>query len=131
LFAKKLSLNSLAGGQLETLFLVPLALGYFAFHREKLAQHTPLQWLLVISSGIVTGLPLLWFSEAIKRLPYYLMGFFQFIAPTLMFLCGIFIYHEAMSLFKLCGFLFIWSGILYLLTTTLRKNRKAILEQSS
>ncbi len=122
---KLLPIDSLAGGQLETLLLLPFTIIFFYFSRENLAAHSSYQWGLLIASGIVTGLPLFWFAEAVRRLPYYLMGFFQFIAPTLMFLCGVGIYGERMTSLKLLGFTFIWAGMLYLLSKSLGRASKS------
>ncbi|MFZ4404957.1 MAG: hypothetical protein ACOYOK_12710, partial [Pseudobdellovibrionaceae bacterium] len=67
--------------------------------------------LLLASTGIVTSLPLIWFAEAAKRIPLNVMGFFQYLAPTIQFLIGYLVFHEALGP-RLWGFLLIWLGIL-------------------
>ncbi len=81
-------------------------------------------WLLLIGSGIITGLPLLFFSAAAQRIPYYLMGFFQFIAPSLQFLTGVFLFSEVLSQTKLIGFIFIWLAACILVISTLISSKK-------
>ena len=120
---KRLPIESLAGGQLETFFVVPVAIFYFFSNNNSLLAHSSYQWGLIVASGVVTGLPLLWFTEAVKRLPYYLMGFFQFLAPTLTFISARVFFKEEMSPLKFMGFVFIWAGILYLMYSTFRKNK--------
>jgi chloramphenicol-sensitive protein RarD len=71
--------------------------------------------LFLIGSGVITGLPLIFFSEAAKRIPYYMMGFFQFLAPSLQFACGILLFKEPLSQTKVLGFTFIWSAALILM----------------
>lgn len=68
-------------------------------------------WGLLIFSGVVTGLPLIWFAVAAQRLPLSTMGFLQFISPSIQFLLGVFIYGEDFTLGKAIGFLLIWSGV--------------------
>jgi chloramphenicol-sensitive protein RarD len=78
---------------------------------------------LLIGTGVVTGLPLMFFAEAAKRIPYYMMGFFQFLAPTLQFLCGVLIFHEPLTHTKLIGFGFIWAAAMILAVGTYWKNK--------
>lgn len=68
-------------------------------------------WGLLILSGVVTGLPLIWFAVAAQRLPLSTMGFMQFISPSLQFLVGVFMYGEEFTFGKAIGFLLIWSGV--------------------
>lgn len=117
---KKITLASLEAAQWESLFVIPATAIYFFLHPEDLATHSTQDWVLLILSGLVTGLPLLLFAEAVKRLPYYVMGFFQYIVPTLIFICGIFLFDEVLRPIKLVGFFFIWAAILFLL----RSNKK-------
>lgn len=69
------------------------------------------EWGLLIFSGVVTGLPLIWFAIAAQRLPLSTMGFLQFISPSLQFLLGVFIYGEEFTFGKAIGFFLIWSGV--------------------
>lgn len=73
-------------------------------------QILPHEWLLLIGSGIVTGLPLFLFSLAAQVLPYSLIGMMQFIAPSLQFLVGIFIFGERLEPSGIASFVLIWSG---------------------
>lgn len=72
---------------------------------------TQLDWLLLTGAGVVTGLPLFLFAMAVQKLPYSLMGMMQFIGPSLQFLCGIFIFHEALSASGMIAFVCIWVGV--------------------
>jgi chloramphenicol-sensitive protein RarD len=82
-------------------------------------------WMFFIGSGLVTGLPLIFFAEATKRIPYYLMGFFQFLAPTLQFLTGVFIFGEVLTSLQLIGFSFIWAGMIWLMWKQFLKLRNS------
>jgi chloramphenicol-sensitive protein RarD len=84
--------------------------------------------LLLIGSGIVTGIPLYWFSKAVQTTPLNVLGFLQFISPTLQFLLGFYIYKEVFPPQKLIGFLFIWSAVLLLVFELIyvRSRRKSL-----
>jgi len=67
-------------------------------------------WLLF--SGAVTATPLILFSAGARRIPLSLTGFIQYVAPTLMFILGIFLFKEPFSIDQLITFIFIWFGII-------------------
>jgi chloramphenicol-sensitive protein RarD len=108
---------SLDSNQFESLIMLPFALIYLLSHTNSWAsmQHRELTAALLIGSGIVTGLPLIFFALAAQRVPYYMMGFFQFLAPTIQFMTGVLLYGEPLSQMQLAGFIFIWSAGLLLI----------------
>ena len=67
---------------------------------------------LLIFGGALTALPLIGFAYAVRRVPLSAVGLLQYIAPTLQFLCGVFVFHEAFDTDRLVGFAFIWVGLL-------------------
>ena len=68
--------------------------------------------LLLVFSGVVTALPLLLFGQAARLIPLSLLGILQYIAPTVQFLLGIFLYQEAFTSTRLVGFAIIWLALL-------------------
>ncbi len=50
--------------------------------------------LLLVASGLVTVVPLLFFAAAATRLPLSTLGLLQYIAPTLQFLLGVLYFGE-------------------------------------
>ena len=60
--------------------------------------------MLLLTTGVVTVLPLTWFATAARRILLSLLGVLQYIAPTLQFLVGLLIFQEAFSQTKLIGF---------------------------
>lgn len=108
---KKLNpLSGLKSNQFESIIVLPLAAAYLLTQSHDWAtpQNITASVALLVGSGIITGLPLVFFAEATQRIPYYLMGFFQFLSPSLQFLSGILIFSEPLSDLKLKGFVFIW-----------------------
>jgi chloramphenicol-sensitive protein RarD len=81
--------------------------------------------LLLISSGIVTGVPLLFFAAAARRVPLSVMGMLQYITPVLQFLIGIFLRHEALSGSELAGFALVWIALAVLGIAELRQLGRA------
>jgi chloramphenicol-sensitive protein RarD len=68
--------------------------------------------VLLVFSGVVTALPLLLFGRAARSIPLSILGILQYIAPTVQFLLGIFLYQEPFSLTRLAGFAIIWLALL-------------------
>lgn len=112
--------SALNSNQYESVILVPFAILFLMSQSYDwmTPENKNISIMLLIGAGAATGLPLLFFSAAAKRIPYYLMGFFQFLAPTLQFLTGVVIFNEPLSKPKLIGFSFIWvAGILLILNS--------------
>jgi len=70
--------------------------------------------------GIATSLPLYFFGKGAKLLPLSTLGFVQFLAPTLQFAIGVFVFREFFPLHFLAAYSLIWlAAILYI--TSLRR----------
>jgi chloramphenicol-sensitive protein RarD len=67
--------------------------------------------LLLLGSGVATALPLLFFAAAALRLPLSMIGLMQYLAPTIQFLLGVFVYDEPFDSQRLIGFTFIWVAL--------------------
>jgi chloramphenicol-sensitive protein RarD len=116
LVKKTSPLGSLYGLTLETGLVFLPALGYLLYV-ESVGQgafgHTGrVSDLLMIGGGVVTTIPLLMFASAAKRIPLTMVGIMQYIAPTIQFLIGVFIYKEAFTNSKLIGFSMVWVALI-------------------
>jgi chloramphenicol-sensitive protein RarD len=80
--------------------------------------------LLLIGAGAMTAIPLLLFAEAARRMSYSALGFVQFIAPTIVFLLGMFVFDKPLETAQLICFVFIWAAIALFCTDILRRGRK-------
>ncbi len=130
---KKLNpVSGMHSSQFESLVMLPVAFGLLASQAGLVGQapfpwHSGFEWstaLLLAGGGVITGLPLIFFAEAAQRMPFYLLGFFQFLAPTFQFLSGVVIFHEPLSPLKIKGFIFIWvAGMMILLNGWLSQRR--------
>lgn len=113
---KKLApLGSLHGLTLETGIVFPAALLYLLIAEANgsgsfLHDSTGID-LLLIGGGVVTTIPLLMFASAAKQIPLTVVGLLQYIAPTLQFLIGVFIYKEPFDRSHLIGFGIVWLAL--------------------
>ena len=67
-------------------------------------------WLSL--SGVITVFTLVVFAYGARKIPYSTLGFIQYIAPTMQFILGIYLYNEGFSIEKLIGFTFIWAALI-------------------
>ena len=115
LLRKTAKLDALAGLSLETALLFVPAAGYLIWlqvNKTAVFLHTdPISNVLLIFTGVVTAVPLLWFALGARQVPLTTMGVLQYAAPTLQFLIGVFLYHEPFTHDRLIGFSFIWVAL--------------------
>lgn len=115
LFKKIAPLGALHGLTLETGILFIPALLYLLYAESQASGsfgHLGTKVTLLLAfSGVVTALPLLLFARAAKSIPLTLLGILQYIAPTVQFLLGIFLYQEPFTLTRLVGFAIIWFAL--------------------
>jgi chloramphenicol-sensitive protein RarD len=114
---KKLApLGSLYGLTLETAILFPIALLYLTFvdfsDTGAFLHESALTDVLLIGAGAVTTIPLLMFASAARQIPLTVIGILQYIAPTIQFLIGVFIYHEPFDQSRLIGFGLVWIALI-------------------
>lgn len=76
------------------------------------------QWLLLPTTGIVTGLPLLIYAKGIRQTNYSLSGILMYINPTMQLLCGIYLFGEHFTHIYAVLFGFVWCAVLLYLAST-------------
>lgn len=115
LLKKKSPLDSLTGLAFETLIISVPSLAYIIFAEGSGIGITGNQsmffWLLIATSGIVTATPLLMYAESTKKLPLNVVGFLQYISPTIALMLGIFVFGEPFDTASLMAFSLIWIGL--------------------
>jgi chloramphenicol-sensitive protein RarD len=77
------------------------------------------QGFWIASSGIITILPLLLFTAASQRLPMILIGFFQYLSPTIQLAIATMLLNEDFDSTRLPGFLMIWIALFVFCTDTI------------
>ncbi len=68
--------------------------------------------LLLAAAGLITVIPLVFFTRAARILPLSTMGFLQYIAPSGQFLLAVFVFHEGLDGTRLLSFCAIWTALL-------------------
>ena len=112
---KQLHLNPFSSITLETLLMVPFAVPYIGMLMMSPANHfslaTPDLALYLMGTGVVTAVPLVLFSYGANLLPLNVLGFFQYISPTIGLLLGIFFFHETFGMAQISALGFVWVAI--------------------
>lgn len=112
---KQLHLNPFSSITLETLLMVPFAVPYIGMLMMSPANHfslaTPDLALYLMGTGVVTAVPLVLFSYGANLLPLNVLGFFQYISPTIGLLLGIFFFHETFGMAQISALGFVWAAI--------------------
>lgn len=100
---------------METVIVTPLALAYLLFcqiNGSSAVGHVAYsKLLLLVLSGVITALPLLWFAEGAKRIPLSTVGFIQYLSPTIGLLLGVFLFKEPFTETDAISFGFIWAAL--------------------
>lgn len=132
LMKKRSVLNSLEGLSFEMFFLFLPALAYIIYREGSnvgafSTSISSSSWLAVaflVLSGVITVIPLLLFAAGARSIPLSTMGILQYIAPTLQFIMGVFLYNESFTHTRLIGFIFIWAAlILYTIEGAVERRR--------
>jgi chloramphenicol-sensitive protein RarD len=111
---KTVKAGSATGLFIETLVLLPVALGYIGYTLLTTGpglQAEPGHFGLLVLTGPATSLSLLLFAYAVQRLRLTTIGMFQYIAPTIQFLLAIMLCGEELSPIRLFSFALIWLSL--------------------
>ncbi|MEZ5559077.1 MAG: EamA family transporter RarD [Pseudomonadales bacterium] len=128
LVRKRLGVDSAVGLGVETLLMLPLALGYLGWAwlhgGGALARGDTVELGLLAAGGLVTVFPLVCFAAAALRLPLSVLGFFQYLAPSITFLLAVFVYGEPFRLSQTITFGCIWLALVIFSTEGLYHHRR-------
>lgn len=126
LLKKILPVSALTSIMLETLLITPLALVYeYSLWQQGVSFYASgnIQVIMMLTgAGVVTAIPLLLFTAGARLLPLKIIGFLQYISPTLTLLIGVFVYNEAFTTSHLLAFGWIWAALLLFIVSQLRSN---------
>lgn len=116
LLRKTAKVDALVGLTIETTLLAPLAFAYLVYltSRRECCFGTQ-AWqtdVLLAAAGVVTAVPLLWFTKAARRLRLATLGFLQYLAPTGHFLLAVVAFGETFTQAHLVSFACIWAALL-------------------
>lgn len=115
LIRKGVAVDSVAGLGVETLLVAPFGLAWLIYAEASGSgafAHNGLRFdLLLIASGAVTAVPLVFFAYGVRRIPLSTVGLLQYLGPTLQLLCGVLVFHEPFTRTQAVGFGLIWAAL--------------------
>jgi chloramphenicol-sensitive protein RarD len=115
LLRKQSGTAAIPGLFIETILLLPLAIVFLIYLQQSNALIFGRAgcWLsiLLVSTGVVTSVPLLWFGYAAQHLRLITVGFLQYLSPIGSFFLGVFLYHEPFTRGHLVTFVLIWIAL--------------------
>ncbi len=125
LFRKTLPIGPNQGFLLEVLLLSPIALGYLVYLNLQGGGHFLMgnmtDTILLASAGLVTAVPLILYANGAKLLRLSTIGIMQYIAPSMIFITAVFVFHEPFSMAKAIAFPLIWAALVIYTLPMLRQ----------
>ena len=135
LLKKTLDMGSVESLTVETGLLFLPALGFLVFLQSRgentLSQEGPRHAALLVTTGLVTAIPLLFFGAAATRIPLTWIGLLQYLAPVMQFVIGVFVYDEPMPASRWLGFVLVWSALVLIALESLVAHRRSATEALS
>ncbi|WP_405088200.1 EamA family transporter RarD [Microbispora sp. NBC_01389] len=135
LIKKKAGVGSAESLTIETLVLLVPALAYLlvleANGTGTFAHHGGGHALLLVAAGLITAVPLLFFTASALLVPLTVLGLLQYIAPVLQFLCGVLIVHETMPASRWAGFVVVWLALSLFTWDSIRAARTSRRERAA
>jgi len=127
LIRKQLDVGSVPGLTIESaLLLLPsfaVAWYYAQTQGSSFAVSTELS-LAIMAGGVVTAFPLLLFAIAARKLPYSMLGFIQFLAPSIVFVLGLTVFGEELKPVQAACFACIWAAAAIFVWDLVARTRK-------
>lgn len=125
LLKKIIVAQALTSIMIETLLISPLAAGYLYYLSNNGGNvyqscDTP-TFLLLAGAGVVTATPLLLFTACARRLPLNIVGFLQYLSPSITLLLGVFVYGEPFTSTIATAFGCIWVGLALFIWSQVKK----------
>lgn len=124
---KRVAIGAMPGLFVETVLLFPFAMvwmtwllvaGQASFSTQDMSLA-----MLLLAAGPITVVPLLLFAVAARRLPLTMIGFMQFLAPTLQLLTGIYYGEKLTTAHQIC-FGLIWVAVILFSADAIRMSKK-------
>lgn len=131
LIRKMVRIESLPGLAIESLLIAPAAAGYLLWCElagtGAMGRAAAGIDALLIASGPLSAGALFLFAYGTRRIAYSTVGLLQYIAPTLQFVCGVFVLHEPFDRARAAGFTIIWAALLIYACEGVRLSRRQTL----
>ena len=128
-FKKKAGSDPVAGIAVESMLVTPFALIFaLIFIPGSITSVNMTETLLLICGGALTAAPLVLFARAINDIPFIIVGFFQYLSPTITMIYGL-IRGETLSAPQIVSYIFIWLGLIVFSIALVRKDKAGEVDQ--
>ncbi len=125
--------DSLTSLSVETLLATPFALVFLIWlasqGESSFGSAHAVHSGLLVASGVITAVPLIFFGFAAQRLPLSTLGILQYLGPTLQFVFGLLVFKEPMPTARWIGFGLVWIAIVLFVFAAARHSRALALAQ--
>ncbi|HJV61471.1 MAG TPA: EamA family transporter RarD [Albitalea sp.] len=115
LMRKTAALGALEGLALETMLLAPAAAALLAVQALHGAGSFPsgsrLVDVMLVGIGPVTAVPLLLFAAGARQIRLSTLGLLQYLAPSIQFVLGVWLFDEPFTAARVVGFGLIWLAL--------------------
>jgi chloramphenicol-sensitive protein RarD len=130
LLRKRLKVGPMLGLLWEISLMFLPALGYLIWLSSQSSQQflhlsTGID-LLLVGTGLATALPLIWFNMAAQKLPLSILGFFQYMTPSISFLLAVYLYGEQFTSGHAVAFACIWLALALVSIEPFRRARRRL-----
>lgn len=133
LLKKKITLDSQVSVFIESFSMVPLSLAFIGYSEiNGIGANGILhgfQWLLLPATGVVTAVPMLFFTAGIKGAPVTVAGICMYLAPSISMVIGL-ITGEALTKPLLITFIFTWIAVALYIAGILQITNKMTREKN-
>lgn len=128
LLRKQMGIGSVDGLFVEVVLMLPVALGFLAWWQiagsGALLHRGFTTDLLLMAAGPVTAVPLALFAAGARRISLVMLGFCQYLAPSIYFLLGVFWYGEPFGTWSVAAFALIWLALAIFTIDGLRQSAR-------
>jgi chloramphenicol-sensitive protein RarD len=127
---KKANVGAIESLTVETMLLAPFAAAYIlwlvAVGSSTFGTEGPGHSALLVSTGIVTAIPLIFFGAAATRVSLTTIGLLQYLAPTFQFAIGVLVFQEAMTTMRWVGFGLVWIALVLFTYEAIHHRRRQL-----
>lgn len=127
LIRKTVAVEAIEGLAVESLLLVPVSLGYVIYlvssQQGAFMHSSALVNFCIVLAGPMTAIPLILFSAGARLIPLSMIGFLQYLAPSISLLIAVFVYNETFTQAHAVTFVLIWSALGLVTWDTVRRER--------
>lgn len=107
--------DAMPGLFIENLLACPFAIGIMLWWHSRgtlvFLRGDVTTDLLILGTGVITAFPLMWSVFGVRNAPFTSVGLVNFIAPSMIFIMGVFVFKETFTFTHFISFFLIWVAL--------------------